>query len=73
VISKFKQQKKACLQAKDGSGKTYLAFLFEEITAIKRQMKPEKTASSMKRNDEYILSAEISLTTSSDNSLLNLT
>jgi hypothetical protein len=29
-----------------------LAFLFEEIDALKRQLKPEKTASSKKRNKE---------------------
>jgi hypothetical protein len=48
VIAKFKQQKnnKACFEAKAGPGKNFLAFLalFEEINAIKRQLKPEKTA-----------------------------
>jgi hypothetical protein len=29
-----------------------LAFFFEEINALKRQMKPEKTASSKNRNKE---------------------
>jgi hypothetical protein len=43
-----------------------LAFLFEEINALKRQLKPEKTASSKKRNAESILSTEINLTTSTD-------
>jgi hypothetical protein len=43
-----------------------LAFFFEEINALKRQLKPEKTASSKKRKDESILSTEINLTTSSD-------
>jgi hypothetical protein len=51
-ISKFKQQKKTCFEAKDGPGKKSLAFLFEEINALKRQLKPEKTASSKKRNNE---------------------
>jgi hypothetical protein len=39
-----------------------LAFLFEEIDAIKKQLKPEKTASSKKRKAESILSTEINLT-----------
>jgi hypothetical protein len=43
-----------------------LAFLFEEINALKRQLKPEKTASSKKRKAESILSTEINLTTTSD-------
>jgi hypothetical protein len=47
-----------------------LAFLvlFEEINALKRQLKPEKIASSKKRTRkaESILSTEINLTTSSD-------
>jgi hypothetical protein len=53
AISKFKQQKKnkAYFEAKDGTGKKSLAFvfLFEEINGLKRQLKPEKTASSKKR------------------------
>jgi hypothetical protein len=49
TIAKFKQQKKACFEAKAGPGKKSLAFLFEEINALKRQLKPEKTASSKKR------------------------
>jgi hypothetical protein len=50
-ISKFKQQKKARFEAKAGPGKKSLAFLFlfEEINALKRQLKPEKIASSKKR------------------------
>jgi hypothetical protein len=45
-----------------------LAFLviFEEINALERQLKPEKTASSKKRKAESILSTEIHSTTSSD-------
>jgi hypothetical protein len=43
-----------------------LAFLFEEIITFKRQLKPEKTASSKKRKAEFILSIEIDLTTSID-------
>jgi hypothetical protein len=43
-------------------------FIFEEINALKRQLKPEKTASSKKRTRkaESILSTEIKLTTGSD-------
>jgi hypothetical protein len=52
VIAKFKQQKKACFEAKAGAGKNSLAFLFEEINSLKRQLKPEKTASSKKRHKE---------------------
>jgi hypothetical protein len=58
AIAKFKQLKKACFEAKTGPGKKSLAFLFlfEEINALKRKLKPEKTASSKKRKAEYILS-----------------
>jgi hypothetical protein len=68
TIAKFKQQKKAPFEAKAGPGKKSLAisFLFEEINALKRQLKPEKTASSKKRKAESILSTEINVTTSSD-------
>jgi hypothetical protein len=54
AIAKFKQQKKACFEAKSGSGKKSLAFLFlfEEINAPKSQSKPEKTASSKKSTKE---------------------
>jgi hypothetical protein len=39
-IAKFKQQKKnkVCFEAKAGPGKKSLAFLFEEINALKRQL-----------------------------------
>jgi hypothetical protein len=54
AIAKFKQQKKACFEAKAEPGKKSLAFLFlfKEINALKRQLqlKTEKTASSKKRN-----------------------
>jgi hypothetical protein len=45
-----------------------LAFLFEEINALKRQLIPKKTASSKKRKAKSIilLYTEINLTTSSD-------
>jgi hypothetical protein len=59
AIAKFKQQKRACFEAKAGPGKKSLnfLFLFEETNALKRQLKPEKTASSKKRtrNAESIL------------------
>jgi hypothetical protein len=44
----------ACFEAKAGPGKKSLALLFEEINALKSklQLKPEKTASSKKRNKE---------------------
>jgi hypothetical protein len=53
AIAKFKQQRKnkACFEAKAGPGKKSLAFLclFEEINTLKRQLKPEKTASNKKK------------------------
>jgi hypothetical protein len=56
AIAKFKQQKnnKACFEAKAGPGKKSLAFNFlsEEIYALKRQLKLEKTASSKKSTKE---------------------
>jgi hypothetical protein len=60
-IAKFKQHKKACFEAKSGRRKDSLAiiFLFEEINALKMQLKPEKTASITKRKAESILSTEI--------------
>jgi hypothetical protein len=70
AIAKFKQQKKACFEAKAGPRKKSLAFLvlLKEINALKRQLKPEKTASSKKRarKAESILSTETNSTTSSD-------
>jgi hypothetical protein len=50
AIDKFEHQKKALFEVKSGAGKKSLAFLFEEINAFKRQLKPEKTASSKKKN-----------------------
>jgi hypothetical protein len=52
VIAKFKQQKKACFETKARPGKKSLAFFFEEIDRLKRQLKPEKTASSKKSTKE---------------------
>jgi hypothetical protein len=68
AIAKFKQQEKPCFEVKAGPGTKSLAFLllFEEIDELKRQLKPEMTASSKKRKTESILSTEINLTTSSD-------
>jgi hypothetical protein len=43
-----------------------LGFLFKEINALKRHLKPEKTTSSKKRKAESILSTEINLIISSD-------
>jgi hypothetical protein len=61
AIAKVKQQKKARFEAKAGPGKKSLALLFEEIDALKRQLKPEKTASTKKRTRkiESILYIEI--------------
>jgi hypothetical protein len=61
AIANFKQQKKACFEAKAGPGTKSLAFLvdFEEMNALKRQLNPEKTASSKKRKAKSILSTEI--------------
>jgi hypothetical protein len=63
AFAKFKQQKKACFEAKAGPGKKSLTFLFlfKESNALKRKVKPEKTASSKKRTrkSESILSTEI--------------
>jgi hypothetical protein len=67
AIAKFKQQKKSHIEAKAGPRKKSLAFLFlfEEITALKRQLKPQRTASSKKRmkKAESILSTEINEST----------
>jgi hypothetical protein len=52
AIANFKQQKKARFEAKSGPGKKSLAFLFEEINTLKRQLMPEKTASSKKSTKE---------------------
>jgi hypothetical protein len=54
AIAKLKKQKKACFEAKAGPEKKSLAFLaiFEEINALKRQLKPEKNESSKKSTKE---------------------
>ena len=43
-----------------------LSFLFEEINALKKQLKPEKAENPKKRKAESLLSSEINLTHSSD-------
>jgi hypothetical protein len=50
-------RKRLTLKPKAEPGKKSLAFLvlFEEINALKRQLKPEKTASSKKGKAESIL------------------
>jgi hypothetical protein len=56
-IAKFKQQKKAHFEAKAGPEQKSLAFLclFGEINTLKRQLKPEKTANSKKRNKQGLI------------------
>jgi hypothetical protein len=46
------KKNKACFEAKAGPGKESFAFLFEEINALKRQLKPQKTVSSKKSTKE---------------------
>jgi hypothetical protein len=52
ATAKLKKQKKARFEAKSEPGKKSLAFLFEQIYAIERQLKSEKTASSKKGTEE---------------------
>jgi hypothetical protein len=70
AISKFKQQKKACFEAKSVPGKKSLVFLFlfEEINALKRQLKPERLQAVRRErlNPSSLLSTEINLTISSN-------
>jgi hypothetical protein len=47
--------KKAFSEAKYKSRNKSLAFIFEEINAIKTQLNHKKTASSKKRKDESLL------------------
>jgi hypothetical protein len=58
-LPNLNSRKRLALKPKAEPGKKSLAFLFEEIDALKRQLKPEKTASSKKRKAESILSTEI--------------
>jgi hypothetical protein len=55
-----------CFEAKARPEKKAPAFLFEEINALKRKLKPENTSSSKKRKAESLLSIDINLTTSDD-------
>jgi hypothetical protein len=52
---KCKQQNKSFFEAKYIPGKKSLAFLFEEINAFNRKLKPENTVSRKKRNAESLL------------------
>jgi hypothetical protein len=54
-ITNFKQQKKAHFEAKSGPENKSLALFFEEVNVLKRQLKPEKTASSKKRKTESLI------------------
>ena len=65
-IAKAKQHKKAQYESKAVPGKKALSFLFEEISAIKKQLKPAKAENPKKRKVESLLSTEINLTHSSD-------
>jgi hypothetical protein len=52
------------LEARSGPGEKSLTSLLVESNAIKRQLKPKKTASSKKLKTESILSSENNLTAS---------
>ena len=65
-ITKAKQQKKAHSEVKSVPGKKALAFLFEEINALKKQLKPAKEVIPRKWKAESLLSTEINLTNSGD-------
>jgi hypothetical protein len=62
----MKQQKKVSFETKAALERKSLASLFEEINALKRQLKPEKVSNNKKRKVESLLSTETNLTTSSD-------
>jgi hypothetical protein len=72
AVAKFKQQKnnKAFFEAKAGPGKKSLAFLFEDINSLTRQLKPVKLQAVRREqgrlNPSSLFSTEINLTTSSD-------
>ena len=63
-IAKVKQHKKAQYGTK--AVPKALSFLFEEINALKKQLKPEKAENPKKRKAESLLSSEINLTHISD-------
>jgi hypothetical protein len=62
-LPNFNRRKRTriALKPKLNPEKKSLAFLFEEINPLKRQLKPEKTSSSKKRKAESILSTEINV------------
>jgi hypothetical protein len=66
AFAKMKQQKKVSFETKSGPERESLAFHFEEIDALHRQLKPEKVSNNKKRKVESLLSTETNLTTSSD-------
>jgi hypothetical protein len=51
-LPNLNSRKRLDLKPKAEPGKKSLAFLFEEIDAPKRQLEPEKTASSKKSTKE---------------------
>jgi hypothetical protein len=65
-LPNLNRRKRLALKPKLDLERSLWPFHFEEINALKRQLKPEKTASSKKRKAEPILSTEINLTTSND-------
>jgi hypothetical protein len=65
-IANAKQHKKAQHGSKVVPGKKALAFLFEEINSLKKQLKPVQKQNPKKRKAESLLSTEINLTNSSD-------
>jgi hypothetical protein len=66
VISKNKHQEKDQFSVRSGSLNKSLVFLFEEINALKRKLKPDEIASSKKKKTDCLLSNEINLTISGD-------
>ena len=65
AIAKAKQRKNGHTETKPVPGKKSLAFLFEEINLLKKQLNT-KIPNSKKRKTESLLSTEINLTTTSD-------
>jgi glycogen synthase len=58
AISKIKKQNKAHFEAKSRLEKNSSAFLFEEISRLNRQLKPEKIARSKKKKRKEKRKAE---------------
>jgi hypothetical protein len=73
AIAKFKQQEKSCFEAKAGPGKKSLAFLFEEINALKGNwsLKRLQAVRRGRVNPSSLLSTEIHLTISIDDNTYN--